>query len=448
MNDVCICIIEDEDVTIAADLFAGDGKLNEQPSKAFDFRLSKELFVLDPRSGHVRVKKFHNEVSYQKVLDVCLSTDQFSLIFLDLQWDFDLGNCEIFKEHLKAALNSLREAEKNAASDLGNEEADLFREAIDRRFYGIILAHHLLSIDSWQGLLCLASGRAHVPTVESFLSSCAPRCNSERFYEYLKGPVRSTPKHFQTGICKFLEIFGPDGLIRWWLHPPGDVQNWFEGVRHNPGADDTDYKAVQRRFGDSSLWTDDFGRYSKTVFRVPEVGEERVRSLLNKPLPVPAEVIRMVLGGTVEVVEDLRGKVVSLPCMPALPFLFAVKTAFDCAHEETGENSSIPVPDCCLKQLDSNRFGFVMKQKRDASELVRLVNQSTVLPSDRRIGNCERSFRNALRASVDCPQDLADRPLASFLGGFSEPIAELEWSKEENELRVTWPAKQSAKNKK
>lgn len=438
MKAVQILIVDDEKISAAPDLFSDDGTVKEAPSKEFAFQLHS-LFRSGNPDEPIGVKRFQfgttapSELSFAQVeraLDA--AAESYSLIFLDLKLD-QAGTMEgAFQDEVFAPIKTLAATPPHSANGLEDMLTDRA---------GLAFAVNIMYRSKWKGLLCIASG-TNREEAELFVSSFVP-FSSDRRWHALEGSMRSkvfqkNKEKFNNGLAKFCEIFGFDGVIRWWLAPPGGQPVWFPAgsLLHNPGAgDDSHYAAVAQRFGESKHWTVHGGQYSKRLFHITNEMLSSKRANLNCKC-VPAELIRLVFGGAIELdgIED--PDLVKLPCLPALPFLWAAKHALDLAHVENSKANlkRHPAPPIFLKRI-GDQFALALRPSRDATQLASIVNAGTDLK------NVSGYIHNALRAKVKCPDgdQYRNNVCAPILNGFADPIAEVKWDKATKELRIAWP---------
>ena len=430
MKTCHVCIIDDTDVPLIRDLFDVTGALKKSsniPSEEFTFKLHPGIYRLQasvPIGKRLSPGSSNETVTLGELLTnltlsgLAASAGYHQLFFLDLIWprDAEAGN-EIFG------------AEKTTLIKAGADAEELTKRQ------GLVLACHLLKQANWQGLLCIASS-SNAAANRTFLHDHALAGN-QRYWICLEQEIsnkKAGKEIFKAGINHFLELFGANGLIRWWLSPPENSGFWFDGVYHNPSPNDQHYNAVERRLGASEYWRACNGQYAKRLFYVPfDANEERAR--LRGEWPVKPDLFECLLGGTLRLDNTIGEGDVCVPVYPALPFLYAVKIAFDRAREESGERD-VGSPPYVLKRLDDGRVAFTLHQGKDAGELVRLIKENPIVHE--KVGTTESLFRKAIRAHVDVPADMESRPAARFLQGFDEAIATVEWDSGINELRVVW----------
>jgi hypothetical protein len=427
-----VLVIDDEAVTIAPKIFAKDGGVTSPPSQDITFQLHSS-FRSGAEDEELGIKLFRFKCSQQGELSFCDlsklliegSGDHHWLIYLDLKFDQAGNTCKLWSERVFDPVNHA--VQSNA------DFAKLLHERL-----GLALAVHLISLTSWRGLLCIASGTNRAEA-EAFMRKYASQ-SSERQWHALEGSIRSESLDgivkFTSGLSKFCEIFGFDGLIRWWLAPPGDATVWFpaETALHNSsGGDGLHYEAVARRFGADEGWTSNDGQYSKNLFHITKQMLEAKKASAG-PKSVPAKLIQRVLGATVQLDGIQPSDLVCLPCHPSLPFLWAAKHALVLAFRESGEGDG---PVLLLKRVGT-QFALVLKQRKDATGLEAIVRDGTELRS------VSGALHRAVHAKVDCPpgQEYAQRPGAPLLVGFDNPVAQLKWDAIAGELQILWPAEQ------
>jgi hypothetical protein len=247
----------------------------------------------------------------------------------------------------------------------------------------------------------------------------------------------------ECGLDEFEKRFGSKGLIRYWLSPPCGQDTWFlvGSDFHNPiSSNCCQYKDLPKYFGASAWWEADEGKFTKPLFEI-----ETSALIAAEPAPnlksehTKAELIPLLFRNSIVLEGISPEEEIKLPVKPALPFLFAVKDALERARTENGETDDELKNKPLVLKRDSNRVLIALKQSRDASGLVTKVNNPSPCPEDDEVSG---SIYRALRAKVIPPEDLKDKKGSAILKcGTAGPIAGVEWSDADKELRIYWPTK-------
>lgn len=423
---VHILTIDDESIEIFGNILNDNFELVNPPSREFAFELHpifrQNKITEPPKSFVFPTANYGHQLSYcdlKTALDEGCHSPGLWIIFLDLKLDKAGTSDSTWNDDIEKCPN-------------------LIINGIDLKDYlGLHLAFLILKKEKWKGLLCTASGYANADQVKNYLEKHFPCADtsSDRYWHVLGSPIRVEAANglanFNEGLQKFLEIFGFDGLIRWWLTPPGQPSWFTSGTNyHNPGVKgNIHYKAVADKFGEHEFWEDQNGKFTKVLFESAANGSRNTKAAL----------IKLLFRNCVDLSNFADDAEVALPIRPGLPFLWAVKHALDMARGENEEgNADFIGKPLLLKKTNGNRIAMTLQQSRCAKELVKTVLDPKKKDELRSVG---QALYSALRAKVNCPPSYNDRSGKTFLEGSVEPIADLEWSADSSELRIVWPVR-------
>jgi hypothetical protein len=248
-------------------------------------------------------------------------------------------------------------------------------------------------------------------------------------------------------LPRSLELFlGRGDLIDWFVSPPGvDAEprlQWFDDdtvPSHNPceGYFEKHIQEVERKLchGDQYEWREGDRQTGRAKAAKALVHSDRHRASALAPGDtywMPAKNLRAIMGERLRIEGDLYGTMITLPVLPALPFLVAVKEFFTKLESESNGAD--------------NEWSLSWADKRSKS--LQLVSTTPLDPSSligdleagRTTGHLVPMLRNAIGARCDRSYDSTRYALADVLAGPQGGVAGvgLVWSASPPVVGVKW----------